>query len=369
MKRAFIPALVLVASLIVQNLLTAAENTPFFIGTYTGGASEGIYASSLSPSDGSLAQPKLVAKLENPSFLVIHPTQKVLYAVSEVSAGEVVAYAIQANHELKELNRTSTGGSAPCHISIDATGSVAMIANYGGGSIMAVELKEDGSLGKTKLIQHEGSSVHPRQKAPHGHCILPDPSNKFACAVDLGLDQVLIYPIDTSAKTLKDQHAALKVAPGSGPRHIAFHPDNKHAFVIHELVCRLSVCDWDSSKGSLTESQVISTLPGEFQNGFSTAEVLVHPSGKFVYGSNRGHDSIAGFRFDGEKLAAIGHTPTGGKTPRNFRIDPTGTFLLTENQISDSICCFKIDTATGKLSQTSHQLEVGTPVCIKFYTH
>lgn len=365
----FASLLILLAVTNVTQAQNEDESLPFFIGTYTGGSSEGIYASSLSLKDGSIQKPKLVATVVNPSFLTVHPKLDVLYAVSEVPEGDhqVIAFRIGENMELTELSHSKAGGNGPCYIATDQTGNVVLVANYGSGSVTSIQLDSEGAFSKiTSNIQHEGSSVHPRQKGPHAHCIQADGSNAYVCAVDLGLDQVIVYKLNAKTGEISDTGNPLTVAGGNGPRHLAFHPDGKHAFVIHELNCKLSTCSWDAESGELKELEVVSTLPGDFQKGFSTAEVLVHPNGKFVYGSNRGHHSIAAFRFDGGKLASIGHTSTKGETPRNFRIDPTGRFLLAENQGTDSIVVFEIDANTGKLSSTGHKISVGSPCCIKF---
>ncbi|MCR9291217.1 MAG: lactonase family protein [bacterium] len=351
---------------------TANNKLPFFIGTYTGGASQGIYRSELSLDDGSLAEPSLVAELTNPSFLTIHPSGNVLYAVSEVAESDrqVVAYRIRDDLTLEEIGAAASAGSGPCYVSTDHAGEFLFVANYGSGSIAAFRLKPDGGLGPlTSQHQHQGSSINERrQQSPHAHCILADPTDRFVCAVDLGTDQVVIYELNRESGQLQATGKPFKATPGHGPRHLAFHPDGKHAFVIHELTCMLSLCSWDAEAGRLEELQQISTLPVDMQSGYSTAEVLVHPSGKFVFGSNRGHDSIAGFRFMDNKLSSIGHTPTSGKTPRNFRIDPSGKFLLAENQQSDSIVVFRIDPRTGELTHTGNTASVGSPCCIKFLT-
>lgn len=359
-------SLLLGVFLCTSTLAQQSSKQPFYIGTYTGGDSQGIYLSFLDSKTAKLSEPKLVAEIENPSFLALHPTLDVLYAVSEVAESDhqITAFNIGSDFGLTELSHRSTDGGAPCFVSVTADGKSALVANYSGGSVASFPLNENGSLGEIRLIQHTGSSVHPRQKAPHGHCILPDPSDQYAAAVDLGLDQVLIYKLDENG--LGAKHSVTHFKPGSGPRHIAFHPNGKHAFVIHELTCQLSTCSWNRKNGMLTESQMLSTLPGDFQKGYSTAEVLVHPSGKFVYGSNRGHHSIAGFRFKRGKLTPISHTDTGGETPRNFRIDPTGKFLLTENQSTDSIVLFEIDEKSGELSPADSRITVGSPVCVKF---
>jgi 6-phosphogluconolactonase len=254
---------------------------------------------------------------------------------------------------------------------VDKTGKTVLVANYGGGSVAALPIAADGRLGKaTAAIQHKGSSVNQqRQSAPHAHSINIDSSNRFAVAADLGLDKLLIYRLDAAKGTLTPNDPPFaSVAPGSGPRHFAFHPNGKFAYVINEMLCTVTAFSFDEKTGSLRELQTITTLPHEVRSGYSTAEIVAHPSGKFLYGSNRGHDSIALFAVDTEtgKLTALGHEPTGGKTPRNFAIDPTGTFLLAENQESDTIVVFRIDQASGKLKPTGHVANVPTPVCVRF---
>ncbi len=347
-----------------------SRSIPFFIGTYTGGASQGIYVSRLDLADGSLAEPRLVATLTNPSFLAVHPHLPVLYAISEVpqSDHQVVAYKIGEDLSLTEIGNSHSAGDGPCYVSTDSQGKFLFVANYGSGSVAVFRLAADGNLAElTSTHQHRGSSVNAkRQQEPHAHCILPDPTDRYVCAVDLGMDQVVIYQLERETGKLNPTSNPLQVTPGHGPRHLAFHPDGQHAFVIHELTCRLSVCSWDADNGVLNERGELSTIPGDMQPGFSTAEVLVHPSGRYVFGSNRGHDSITAFRFNRGELVAIGNTSTGGKTPRNFRLDPTGNYLLAENQQSDSIVVFKIDTTSGALSPTGKQIKVGMPCCIKF---
>lgn len=356
--------------------VTHADYLVYF-GTYTGTKSKGIYAFRMN-DEGRLAPLGLAAETPNPTYLALHPNKKFLYSINEVSkfgerpAGFVSAFAIDARTGmLAGLNQQSAGGPGPCHIALDEKGRCAVVANYGGGSVEALPLKRDGSLGEPgTFIQHVGSSVNKsRQEGPHGHCILVDPSQRFALACDLGLDQVLIYKLDAAKATLTPNVPAFaKVAPGSGPRHMAFHPNGKFAYVINEMLCTMIAFSWDSRAGVLKELQTISTLPGELQRGYSTAEVYVHPSGKFVYGSNRGHNSIVGYACDAKtgRLTLIEHTDTQGKTPRHFAIDPDGRFLLAENQDSGTVVVFKIDPKTGKLTPTGEKVEVPSPVAAVF---
>lgn len=357
-----------------------ARSLLVYVGTYTSPNSQGIYAYRLDLETGKCTPLGLAAEVKNASFLAIHPDKKHLYAVSEISdldgkpAGGVTAFALDAKSgKLKKLNGQSSQGAGPCHLSVDKSGHTVLVANYGGGSIAALPIKADGSLGAaTTSIQHAGKSVNPqRQEGPHAHSINVDPKNRFALAADLGLDKVLVYKLDPAASTLTaNDPPSVSVQPGAGPRHLAFHPNGKNAYVINEILCTVTAFDYDAEHGKLTEIQTINTLPEgvSVKPEYSTAEVQVHPSGRFVYGSNRGHDSITVFAVDPStgKLRYVQNEPTQGKTPRGFGIDPTGQFLLAGNQDSDTITIFRIDQKTGKLAATGDKLEVGMPVCVKF---
>jgi 6-phosphogluconolactonase len=351
-----------------------------YIGTYTGKKSKGIYAFRLDAS-GRMTQPTLVAESENPTFLAVHPNQKFLYAANEIGSfngkksGGVTAFAINAKTgELTPLNEQPSGGDGPCHLVVDATGKNVLVANYGGGSIEVLPVQEDGRLGEpTTFIQHQGGSVNKqRQEAPHAHFITTDPANRFALTCDLGLDKVLVYSFDAAKGSLApNDPPSASIQAGSGPRHLAFHPNGRFAYVINEMACTLTAFTYDSKRGELKQLQNVSTLPpGEdLKPNFSTAEVEVHPSGKFLFGSNRGHDSIAVFSIDQKtgRLTHVENQATRGKTPRNFAVAPGGKYLLAENQDSDSIAVFRIDPKTGRLSSTDQMISgVGAPVCIKF---
>lgn len=347
-----------------------------FVGTYTQGASEGIYVLQLDLETGKLEQ-KSVAKTENPSFVAIHPNSRFIYAVNEVSdfggkkAGAVSAFQFNSETaELTLLNQQTSKGATPCHLVVDQTGKCVTAANYGGGSVVSYKVKKNGRISKpVSFIQHEGSSVNPqRQEGPHGHSINIDATNQFAVAADLGLDKLLVYKVDAKKGTLTaNEPASTSVAPGAGPRHFAFHPNGRNAYVINELLRTVTAFDWDAKKGTLKEIQTLSTLPEGAPAQGSTAEVQVHPSGKFVYGSNRGHDSIAVYSVDAKtgKLTWVENEPTGGKTPRNFGIDPTRTFVLAANQSTDNIVVFRIDQKTGALEATGQEIRIPTPVCVK----
>jgi len=347
-----------------------------FVGTYTHGDSEGIYVLQLDLETGKLEKKSVVAS-ENPSFVTVHPNGGFLYAVNEVStfqgksAGAVSSFAFDASSGmLTLLNQQSSKGPGPCHLAVDKSGSCVVTANYGGGSVVSHRIRKDGRLSKpVSFIQHKGSSVNPqRQKGPHGHSINIDHSGRFAVAADLGLDKLLVYRINNHKGTLNPHSpSSTAVTPGAGPRHFAFYPNGKNACVINELFRTVTVFDWDSTAGVLKEIQTLSTLPQNARPVGSTAEVQVHPSGRFVYGSNRGHDSVVVYTVDSTtgKLTWVENEPTGGRTPRNFGIDPTGTFLLAANQSTNNIVVFRIDQKTGELNTTGNAINIPTPVCVK----
>ncbi len=357
----------------------AAGTMWLYVGTYTHGKtpSEGIYLLELDLASGRLTAKGAVAKLADPSFLAIHPSRKFLYAVNELDhfngrkGGGVSALRIDpASGMLTLLNQQSSVGSGPCHLTVDRTGKNVLVANYNSGSVACLPIQADGSLSaESSFIQHEGKSVDSgRQEGPHAHSINLDVANRFAIVADLGLDRVFVYKLDAGKGTLTPNEPPFAtVAPGSGPRHFAFHPDGRFGYVITEMANTVIAFAYDADRGALNEIQTISTLPSGFDGKSYCAEVQVHPSGKFLYGSNRGHDSIAIFTIDPAtgKLTAAGHQATLGKNPRNFAIAPTGTYLLAENQDSDSIIVFRIDPATGSLTQAGEPLKIPMPVCIR----
>lgn len=351
-----------------------------FFGTYTNsGKSKGIYSFQLDATSGALTPLAVTEGIRNPSFLAIHPTGKFLYAVSEVAdaqgraSGAVAALAIDpASGRLTLLNQQSSEGAGPCHVSVDRTGRVLLVANYNSGSIASLPILPDGRLDKAaSAIQHRGSSVDSRrQTGPHAHSINVSPDNRFALVADLGLDQVLVYRLDPATATLTPHDPpSARTPPGGGPRHLAFHPTGQWVYVCNEMLSSVSVFAFDAASGKLEMLQTIGTLP-EPVAGNSTAEILVHPSGKFVYCSNRGHDSLAIFAVDPATghLRTVGHQSTLGRTPRKFGLVPDGSLLVACNQATDSVVVFRVDPESGKLTPLGRPTEVPVPVCVKFLT-
>jgi 6-phosphogluconolactonase len=357
----------------------AGDNYLVYFGCYTNAksGSKGIYVSNFNSGTGDLTEPKLAVETGSPSFLAIHPSKKYLYAVGEMptaekKSGGVSAFSIQLPEgNLSFINQVSSVGAGPCHVSLDKTGKMAMVANYGGGSVASYSVNQDGSLNEAvTFVQHEGSSVNEkRQAGPHGHSINRSPDNRFALACDLGLDKVLIYKIDPESGKMTE-HGFGTVPPGSGPRHLAFHPNGKYVFVNNELLMTTTSFAYDAEKGTLTEIDTVSTLPeaDRGKEGFSTAETVVHPSGKFVYVSNRTHDTIAVYSCDVEtgKLTLIQNASAEGQIPRNFNLDPSGKWMIVAHQNSNTAALFKVNQETGKLDFTGKKVKVGGAVCVRF---
>ena len=369
--KAFITAAISVAALST----VYAESLPVYFGTYTSGknSSKGIYRSVLDTETGELSAPVLAAEAMNPSFIEIHPGGKFLYAVSESGdAGTVSTFAIDPDTgNLKLLNSRPSGGSGPCHVNIDRSTKNVLVTNYGSGSVSVIPIAADGSLAEpTGFVQHEGASVNPqRQNGPHAHSVNLSPDNRFAFVADLGIDKIMIYKLNVDKGTITANDPAFaKVKPGAGPRHFAFGADGRYAYVINEMGGTVTAFSYEPASGTLTEIQSITTLPDDFAGSSSCAEVRVHPSGRFLYGSNRGHDSIAVYRIDPAKgtLTFVEHERADIKTPRNFNIDPTGKFCLVANQDGNSVIVFRIDQKTGALEPTGHKISIGRPVCIRF---
>jgi len=380
-------------------LLQAAEPSAaaaagwVWFGTYTGAAplGSGLYVARFDPTTGTLAPAALAATLKNPSFLALHPQLPVLYAVSEVTDGEgraagaVVAFAIDsATGLLTQLNQQSSGGAGPCHLSVDPTGRVLLVANYGGGSVLCLGIAADGSLQAAVeasgprpggMIQHvldqpRSPGIDPqRQATPHAHSIDASADGRFALACDLGCDRVFIHALDVDRATLQP-HRSAPLTPGAGPRHFAFHPQQNFAYCINELDLTVTAFAFDPQAGALLTLDSVPTLPAEVvdRRGISTAEIAIHPSGRFLYGSNRGHNSVAIYTIDAGsgRLSLQGVEPIRVSTPRHFAIDPSGRYLLAAGQASGLVAVFAIDQETGKLAFTGHMQAVAAPVCILF---
>lgn len=355
---------------------TAAAETPVtvFVGTYTDGTSRGIYRVSLDLAAGSASTPVLAAQATNPSFLALHPNGRFLYAVSEVGeldgakTGAVMAFAIDPKTgDLAFLNQQPSQGAAPCHLVVDRSGRNLLVANYGGGTLALLRIGSDGRLEPASSVRsHEGKGPNTaRQEKPHAHGIYLDAAERFAFAPDLGADRVFVYRFDADKGAL-EPHGAAPLEPGSGPRHLAFHPKGRHAYVINELANTIVVFGYDPAKGELVPLQTVKTLPESFTGTSYTAEIAVAPDGRFLYGSNRGHDSLAAFRIDASsgRLALAGHVPVGGSWPRHFAIEAAGGALLTAHQRSGTISLFRLDPLTGIPVAFGARVRLDRPACL-----
>jgi 6-phosphogluconolactonase len=348
-----------------------------YVGTYTSGKSEGIYFFRLNLSTGALNLVGTTRGVVNPSYLTLDRRRRFLYAVNEVEefagrkSGAVSAFAVdRSTGALRFLNQQPTLGGAPCYVSLDAAEKFLLVANYVGGNVAVLPLRADGSLGEAGDVkQDQGSGPNrERQEGPHAHCILPDPSGRHVYSSDLGTDKVMIYRLDANAgKLIPNEQPWAQVKPGAGPRHLVFHPGGRYAYVTNELDSTVTAFAHDSARGTLKEIQTTPALPADFKGANTCADIHLSPDGKFLYCSNRGHDSVAAFRVDARAgtLTFVSHTPTEGKTPRNFALDPTGALLLVANQNSDSIVAFHRDTQTGRLTPAGQVAEVPSPVCLK----
>jgi 6-phosphogluconolactonase len=376
MKFAPLRAFTYLAVMLVASSAPGAERVYF--GTYGSGPGEGIFVAELDPATGVVSTPRLAGEAVDASFLAFDPAHKYLYAASEVSTldgkktGGVVAFAVdKTTGRLTRLNEQPSLGAGPCHLVVDKTGKNVLVANYDGGTAAVLPILESGRLraASSWVAQHGHGPNAERQEKAHAHSINVDPGNRFVFVCDLGCDKVFVYRFDPAAGTLKANNPAfVTLPPGSGPRHFAFHPSGRFAYSANELGSTVTTFWYDADNGTLSPVQTLSTLPPSFKEPNTVSEVVVHPSGKYVYVANRGHDSIALFTVDAAtgRLTAAGHESTQGKTPRNFSIDPTGTFLLAANQDSDSVVVFRLDSATGKLRATGQKLAIRKPVCVKW---
>ena len=371
MRKHTVTALLL--TLLLASFAAAASKRYWvYIGTYTGPQSKGIYAFQFDSDSGKLEPVNLVGELPRPSFLAIHPNRKYMYAVSELGTSTVSAFEINPKTGmLTLLNTVPAKGSSACHLVVDRTGKSLVVANYGNGSVSVFPVGADGRLGEsTAQIQHAGpAGPNPRQRGPHAHAVVLSQDNRFVFVPDLGLDKVFTYRLDPAqaALTANDPPSG-EVPPGSGPRHFAFHPSGKFAYSVNEMKSSVTAFSYDRSKGALTALQTIANLPEDYTGVDNSAEIDVDSAGKFLYASNRGHDSITIYKIDSSKgtLATVDRVPTQGKTPRGFKIDPTGRYLIAGNQDSNSVVIFKRDASTGRLTPTGQTVSVGSPVCIEF---
>jgi 6-phosphogluconolactonase len=351
-------------------LPAAAADLTVYFGTHTAGPGKGFSVSHFDTVTGALSKPAFLLETPAPAYFVIAPGGRRLYSCN--STGFVSAYSINpASAQLKLINQKPSGGGDPSYISLDRTGHYVFVANYDGGNIAVWALETDGSLGeRTAFVQHTGSSVNPqRQSHAFAHSIRVDPTNRFALVADLGLDKLFVYKFNVKDGSLTPNDPPfVKAAPGAGPRHVVFHPNGRWVYLITEMGNTIMLFDWDARRGALSEVQTVSTLPKGFQGNSTCAEIQVHPSGKFVYASNRGRDSIAVFSVDAKtgRLTLIQDVPSGGKMPRNFDMDPTAHWLLVTNHDSNIAMVFGIDQETGKLTPAGQPVDVPSPYCPRF---
>jgi 6-phosphogluconolactonase len=352
-----------------------AEERVVFISSFAAKDKGAIHAYLLDLDTGKLKAAARTTDVEHPFYLAVSPGQKFLYSIhakqfGSVTPEQVAAYQIVGKTgELKLLNRQSARGSAACYLDVDATGKTVLIANYTTGSIAALPVKDDGSLGEaTAFFQHQGSSVDPaRQKGPHAHCIVVSPDNRFAFAADLGLDKVLAYRLDPAKAHLTPAKQPFgQTPPGAGPRHLTFHPNGKRMYVINELSNSITSFDYDAETGGLMARQTISTLPKDHTGKSYCADLKITPDGRFLYGTNRGHDSIAMYRIgDDGHLTLLGIEPSRGKGPQHLAITPDGKLLLCANMPGNNVVVFRIDPKTGSLSPVGDPLVMQSPSCIR----
>ena len=352
-----------------------------YVGTYTGKQSKGIYTFRFNPATGKSTAPELAGETVNPSFLAIDSRGRYLYAVNEVgdrggkAEGGVTVFAVD-HGKLTQIQELSSLGADPAYLTLDRTGRDLLVANYTGGNVAVFPVRKDGKLGEHSAFdQHKGSSVNKeRQAGPHAHSIQMSVDNRFALSADLGLDEVLVYKFDAKhGKLTAADPAFAKVAPGSGPRHVAFSNDGRFVYVTSEMGMTVTTFAYNAETGAMREVQTVSTIPGGSKKADpktedSTAEIAIDARGQFLYVSNRGEDTIAEFSIDQKngKLTYVERVPTGGKMPRFFTLDPTGKWMFVANQDSDDIFLFKVDAVTGKLTATGDKIVIGAPVCLVF---
>jgi len=378
-RRSAVSSIFVLAALVgaVATARSAATGTLVYVGTYTGDTSKGIYAFRFDGASGKLTPVGLAAETRSPSFLSVSPNRRFLYAVNEISsfegerAGSVSGFSIDAQSgRLTALNSKSSKGDGPCHLAVDATGRFLAVANYGGGNFSLVPIAADGRLGDSVAILANGGRGpdKERQEGPHAHAVVFDARNRYLLGADLGLDRVFIYKFDPSSGAIgANDPSSVQLAPGAGPRHVAFHPTLPLAFTINELSSTITSLSWDARTGRLAAAGSVSSLPADFSGQNSTAEIAVHPSGRFLYGSNRGHDSIAVFAVGADgRLARAAIPSCGGKWPRNFALAPSGRFVLVANQHSDNLAVLLIEIGGAELGAARASVSVSKPSCVQF---
>jgi 6-phosphogluconolactonase len=354
------------------------EERLIFVSAFDAGDAGAIHAYSMNSESGSLKLLHRTTGAENAFFLALSPDRKFLYSIyapgqfGGKNNEQISAYSVLGKTgELKLLNRTSALGTAACYLDVDATGKTVLVANYSTGSVASLPVNSDGSLGEaTTFVQHEGRSVdQSRQDGPHAHCFVVSPDNRFALSADLGLDQIKIYKLDTAKSTLTaSQHPFVRTPPGAGPRHLTFHPDGRHVYVINELSNSVTLFDYLPESGILTEQQTISTVPGDFTGTSYCADLKITPDGRFLYGTNRGHDSVACYRLDAMgRLTLISIVPSHGKGPQNLLITPDGRHLLCANMPGNNLVVFEIHGDTGELKICGEPVSITGPSCIRLY--
>ncbi|MBG8554078.1 lactonase family protein [Hymenobacter guriensis] len=359
--------------------LTGSRKEPsylVYVGTYAAADADSLFLYRLNPETGALTRVGASKAGPNPTYLTLDPQQRLLYTANEteeyngMKSGSVRAFAVdRKTGGLTLLNEQSSFGPGPCYVSLDHTRRVALVANYGGGSVCALPVQANGQLGAPSATQqHTGSGPHKNQNVPHAHCFLPDPANRFALAVDLGIDQVVAYPLEPgTGKFLNTPTTAFTTAPGAGPRHLIFHPNKRWAYLINELNSTVTALSYDASQGKFSELHTLPTLPADFTAWNACADIHVSPNGRFLYASNRGHNSIVVYAIDpgSGKLTWVQHADTQGKIPRNFALDPSGRVALVANQQTNNIVTYRIDAQTGQLTPTGVSVEVSAPVCLQ----
>ncbi|PJJ60027.1 lactonase family protein [Hymenobacter chitinivorans] len=378
-RRSFLQRTVLVAAgpllaaCVTSQAAAASKELLLYIGTYGPAEQDNIFLYRLHPRTGALTRVAGFRGGVKPGFLTLSTDHRYLYATLEVpgnGSGAVRAFGIdQRSGALTVLNEQPSAGAGPCYVSLTPGDKAVLVANYGGGTIGALPVQAGGQLAPAAVVdQHQGSGPHKNQDKPHAHCILPDPAGRFALAVDLGNDQILSYALNpaTGLPQLPGQ-TAFTGQPGAGPRHLAFHPGGRWAYVINELNSTVTALSYDAAQGTFTELHTVSALPAGYAETSYCADIHVSPDGRFVYGSNRGHDSIVVLAVDkgSGRLSVVQHASTQGKTPRNFTLAPDGRLLLVANQNSNSIFSYHVDPKTGQLTPTGFSAELPAPVCLR----